>query len=175
MHNPLHEAYDEAVPVHHSKLLYTNYETRNNNVKCLMRVTQDRVHMLPPHASQDGTDSRLQYTSCPRRATASRKAPAVVRRGLITTCCVLLVSGFLECYGLSLMVMTTVTFRTAGTDPSERRPSTGTIAVRTSPTLWMVTGDVPSENRGTVFDLRTMLRLSWTACSTVWGVEASRM
>src|SRR5450756_1817975 len=90
MHNPLHEAYDEAVPVHHSKLLYTNYETRNNNVKCLMRVTQDRVHMLPPHASQDGTDSRLQYTSCPRRATASRKAPAVVRRGLMSIavfCC----------------------------------------------------------------------------------------
>jgi len=58
-----------------------------------MRATQDRVHMLSPHASQDGTDSRLQYTSCPRRATASRKAPAVVRRGLITTCCVLLQSG----------------------------------------------------------------------------------
>src|SRR5450756_2655547 len=84
MHNPLHEAYDEAVPVHHSKLLYTNYETRNNNVKCLVRVTRDRVHMLPPHASQDGTDSRLQYTSCPRRATVSRKAPAVVRRGLVS-------------------------------------------------------------------------------------------
>src|SRR5450756_2672862 len=85
------------------------------------------------------------------------------------------VSGFAECYGLSLMVMTTVTFRTAGTDPSERRPSTGTMAVRTSPTLWMVTIDVPSEKRGIVFDLRTMVRLSWTACSTVWGVEASRM
>jgi hypothetical protein len=39
----------------------------------------------------------------------------------------------------------------------------------------MVTIDVPSEKRGIVFDLRTMLRLSWTACSTVWGVEASRM
>src|SRR5450756_2224524 len=64
------------------------YETLNNNVKCLMRATQDRVHMLSPHTSQDGTDSRLQYTSCPRRATINRKAPAVVCRGLIVIDCV---------------------------------------------------------------------------------------
>src|SRR5450759_934894 len=103
------------------------------------------------------------------------KTPAVIRRGLIVIDCVLLVSGFPECYGLCLMVMTTVTFRAAGIDPFGSRPSTGTMAVRTSPTLWMVTGDVPSESRGIVFDLRTMVRLSWTAFATVWGVEASRM
>ena len=36
--------------VHDSTLLHTNYETRNNNVKYLMRVNQDRVHILSPHA-----------------------------------------------------------------------------------------------------------------------------
>src|SRR5450759_1344998 len=89
--------------------------------------------------------------------------------------CVLLQSGFPECYGANLMVTTTVTCPAAGADPSWPRPSTGTMAVRTSPTLRMVTIDVPSENRGTVFDLRTMLRLRRFTCSTVWGVEASRM
>src|SRR5450759_1055946 len=48
MHCLLYHACDEAVPVHHWKLLYNNYEPRKKNVKCLMRVTQDRVHMLPP-------------------------------------------------------------------------------------------------------------------------------
>src|SRR5450759_2438505 len=44
------------------------YETRSNNVKCLMRVTQDRVHMLLPHTcvvrhrcSCSGTPQGYQY------------------------------------------------------------------------------------------------------------------
>jgi hypothetical protein len=37
-------------PVDHSRSLQNNYESRNNDVKCLMRVNQDRVHMLSPHA-----------------------------------------------------------------------------------------------------------------------------
>ena len=71
--------------------------------------------------------------------------------------------------------MATVTFRAAGIDTFGSRPSTGTMAVSTYPTLRMVTADVPSENSGIVFALRTMVRLSLTAFATVWGVEASRM
>jgi hypothetical protein len=37
-------------PVDHSRSLQKNYEPSNNNVKSLMRVNQDRVHMLSPHA-----------------------------------------------------------------------------------------------------------------------------
>src|SRR5664280_3800186 len=81
--------------------------------------------------------------------------------------CLLLCSAGVSVYGLSLMVMTTVTCRAAGRDPSGSRPSTGTIAVRTSPTLWMVRVDAPSEKSGIVFDVRTMVRLSLTAFTTV--------
>ena len=45
---PLYQACDEAVSVHDSKSLHNNYEPRNNSVKSLMRVTQDRVRMLSP-------------------------------------------------------------------------------------------------------------------------------
>src|SRR5450830_1585893 len=48
MHCPLYQACDEAVSVHDSKSLHNNYEPRNNSVKSLMRVTQDRVRMLSP-------------------------------------------------------------------------------------------------------------------------------
>src|SRR5664280_1955628 len=100
------------------------------------------------------------------------KAPADNRRGLHHD---LLCSAAVSIYGLSLMVMATVTCRAAGTDPFGSRPSTGTIAVRTSPALWTVTAEVPSEKSGIVFDVRTMVRSSLTAFATVWGVEASRM
>src|SRR5450830_19698 len=155
--NPVHASFGmtgtstKPVPVQQLRILYSKYGTRNNKVKSLMRATRGLVPLADKHPGG--------YPPGPHR---------------YRLCCAG-VSGFAECYGLSLLVMTTVTFRAAGIDPSERRPSTGTMAVRTSPTLWMVTADVPSEKRGIVFDLRTMLRLSWTACSTVWGVEASRM
>src|SRR5450830_862177 len=76
--------------------------------------------------------------------------------------CLLLCSAGVSVYGLSLMVITTVTCRAAGRDPFGSRPSTGTIAVRTSPTLLMVTVDAPSEKSGIVFVFRTMVRLSLT-------------
>src|SRR5664280_2841504 len=89
--------------------------------------------------------------------------------------CLLLCSAGADVYGTSLLVITTVTARAAGADPFGSRPSTGTMAVRTSPAWWTVTADVSSEKSGIVFDVRTMVRSSLTAFATVWGVDASRM
>src|SRR5450830_541478 len=100
MHCLLYEACDEAVSVHHSKLLYDNHETCNNNVKCLMRTTRNRVHMLSLYAcivrhrcSCSGTPQALRWTSPSERVSSpwQTKAPAVVRRGLIVIDCVVLV------------------------------------------------------------------------------------
>src|SRR5664280_1122344 len=107
--------------------------------------------------------------------TRNNKVKSLMRTTQDLVPCLLLCSAAVSIYGLSLMVMATVTLRAAGIDPFGSRPSTGTIAVRMSPTLRTVTADVPSESRGIVFDLRTMVRLSRVACSTVCGVEASIM
>src|SRR5450756_600925 len=134
--------FSKPVPVQQLKTIYDKYGTRNNKVKSLMRATRNRVHMPSPHACV--VRHRYSCSGIPQD-NGQQKSPGGCLPGPHVYCCVLLVSGFPECYGLSLMVMTTVTFRAAGRDPFGSRPSTGTIAVRTSPTLWMVTVDAPSE------------------------------